>query len=756
VLEANTETITAVLELLRGLEDAYQDERGQGALGVARLLVSDGDSQRAAHLSEAEAAAGRFCEACHAAVGAIAGLTPPDAGRMLMKLREWSGQLGDFELWRMARRLCKSHTRQAARRALTAAEPGTDPGDYLLALLQVTPDDALNLAAALELAAPWLGQQALAAHCREIMEQLATASPSMQGAELADLASVAPAEYREEILRRCEHVPAGDRMRVLAGLLVADHGPLETDITEKLAPSRLSLENISALDEQSTFLANLARSGHGDLAIDYLKTSPHAAHHLAAVAEHLAFEDLMRLLGLAADIEPARQDSARAAILPFLIRAGKESPDVGVSWIPWPDAVSFARIATGCVTADDEISLPANSSLRLAAALISAGEGVISLRRCTDAIGTLPGSLAVPVLTEALACLKINDDSSDDLIDCCAGLRGKIAPIERTRLVRAAFRAIGNQLGVRAAYACLLSSATTSWLRAQLIATCGSQFMDAGFSRPELLAQIGDDRNDLVARAGLILHADSPDDELLAVMTLGLFGLKMGDPHELDVLEALPPPQQQELLEQLLADGFLDRSRLVPYVSIDVWTPSVTHLVPAMNPRQLAMVAGAIGAFRDMGGDPRSKLTAAIAVRWARLGDLGKFRSTLSQVSYTTDVTSALLGSVLHWPTEHLADWYDLVGQLDPRSDVERRAILWALARFRSGELDRTVFWTILDRWLPAGDLTRRANFDESWQVLIDLAGYAPAMAACGAPGTRSRIHRLLAPDQFTTPARRY
>ena len=216
-LAVDPETMAAVRELFSGLEGDHQDGRGQAALGVARLLVRAGDSQGAAELAEAEATAGRFCAACNAAVGAMSGLTPPAAGWMLMRIRDWSAHMADFDVWSMARRLCESQTRKAAQLTLADVEPAADPGDYLLALLRVRPDDIQDLAAALQLAAPWMSRPALASHFREIMEQLGMAHPWDQQYALADLASVAPAEYLQEILRRSEHMPAGTRMRVLAG-----------------------------------------------------------------------------------------------------------------------------------------------------------------------------------------------------------------------------------------------------------------------------------------------------------------------------------------------------------------------------------------------------------------------------------------------------------------------------------------------------------------------------------------------------------
>ena len=435
------------------------------------------------------------------------------------------------------------------------------------------------------------------------------------------------------------------------------------------------------------------------------------------MAEHLAAEDLTRLTGLVAEIGPAPGNRARAATFPFLARATQDAAHAGLSWVPWPDAVRFARIATGYAAGEDETILPRNSSLRLAAALISARDGVIPVRRCIEVIAALPASLAIPVLTEAVAWLRLDEDTAGNLIDCYGEFGVGAAPIEQIRLVRAAFRAIGSQLGLGAIYACLLGSDLDSRLRAPVIAACG---------------------------------IDDPDGQPRSVMQPDIFGLKTGKADQLDLLEALPPPQQERLLEQLLDDGFLDRSRLKPYIHIDIWTESVTDLVPSMSRDQLRIVSEAIPAFDDMGDGPRSSLTAAIAVRWARLGDFGRFRSTLQQVSRTPDVTNGLLRSVLHLPTEHLADWYDLVDRLDPEFDAEHRAILWALARFRAAELDPMASWTILDRWLPAGDQSRRTKFDESWQVLIDLGGYAPVIITCGEPGTRAQVHELLAPDQFS------
>gem|GEM_PF-5011637 len=765
VLDPHPQNVSAVLELYDLLDGQFHDERGQAALAVARLLAAGGRSQDAVALARAEAAAGRFSEACNAAAGALPGLPSRDAGRLLAAIREWSGQLSRFDLWNFAARLRGSLSREQARRALKEVEPGVDAGDYLLGLFAIPPDDIGNLAAAVQLAAPWFGQRRLSERCRELLDAaprhpVTEAAParrigperaaSIHADVLAELASVAPAGLRQEILRRSENVPVADRMRVLAGLLVTDHGGRAARILGELSPMRLPLGNIRSYDDRRAFLVDLARSGHGRLAIDYLKTARVELDAMAAIAEHLGPQDLADLVGLARRVEPALQAQARAAVFPALVRAAGQAGSGELVWGTWPDAVRLAGIGAGWVAPGDEIVLPADQSLRLAAVLVAAADGLVSSDRCLEVIAALPATLVVPVLTQALTRLPVDDDTVHDPVDYCLSASASVEPIEGIRLVRAAFQAICARMGALATFIMFVDLRDTDpWLTAQLIAACGDQLIEADIARSDLIARIAGTEHSLTARAALAQYAGNPRRELQRVAAmLDLLGLKSRNVHELSVLEALPWPQRAQVLERLVRDGFLDGSRPL-FSRANTWAASVTLLVPSMSPRQLRTVAEAVGSFKDLGGGPRSALNAAIAVRWARLADFAMFSSALDGVTNSSDVAAALTGSVLHLQPAHLPDWYHLADRLDPGFDAQSRAVLWALARFRSHELDREGSWATLDRWLAPQTATKRAKFDEPWQVLVDLVGFYPALVTCGGPDTGAQLRDLLASDQF-------
>ena len=797
-LDPRSDVVTAVLEMYEGLDGEYRDERGQAALGVARLLVAAGRGQDAAGLAENEAARGRFCEACNASAGALAGLPPPRAGRLLMAIGEWSAHLSDFDRWHFAERLCERFSRHAAQQALSEIRPDSDAGDFLIGLLRVDDDDDHNLAAAIRLAATWTSPPRLAELCREILvkdgfvdelreydemiaavrleKELAIDSqdfvravvlqqkeknlldrrPSWKGtweefegaAILADLASVAPAELGEAIFHRSRYITDGDRMRVFAGLLVADHERLAPSILAELTPDRLPFQNIRSHDDRYTFLADLARSGHGQLAVDYLKAARADPHDMEAVAPHLGYRELTDLLELASHIEPAFQGRARAAILPSLIRARPTDP-IDLTLSSWLDAVKLARIAAGWTAPGNELALPEDPWLRLAAALVAATERMLPVRRCLEIITSLPRSLVIPVLAAAAARLPLDADSADNLIEWCRALGPERKTVNGTELMHTAFRALAAQRGSRATFTGFAGWTLDPWLVTQLIVACGDQLIAAGLSRAQLLRASGS-QNGLIARAALVQHAENPDIELRQIIDIPAApAIKVHQALRLaDVLQALPPTQQPLALGMLVDDEFLDGSRPI-FARGDTWAVNLTPLVRFMSPRQLQAVNTGIKTFKEMGSGRRSELVAEIAIRWARVGNFGMFQSALTQASYSSEVVARVLtGSVMHVPAEHLTDWYKMADQgLDTGFDARRRAVLWALARFRSGDLDRDRGWMILDAWLPGEAATRRAKFGEPWQVLVDLVGYVPAIAACSGPHATSRLGDLLGPE---------
>lgn len=803
-LDPRPDVITAVRELYEGLDGEYLDERGQAALGVARLLVAAGRGQDAAGLAENEAARGRFCEACNAAAGALTSLPPPRAGRLLMAIGEWSAHLGGFERWHFAERLCARFSRHAAQQALSEIQPDSEAGDFLIGLLRV--DDDRNRAAAIRLAATWISPPRLAELCREMLdehgsfyelrehdEMIAAVRREKEsaidagdfenaaalrdkeaaalwdkekyllshgrgreeawaeleeGAILADLASVAPAKFGELIFRRTRYISDGDRMQVFAGLLVVGQERFAASILAELTPKRFPFRNIRSLDDRYTFLADLARSGHGRLALDYLKTDRADPNEMEILARHLGYQELTDLLELASHIEPALRGRARAAILPSLIRARPADP-IDLTSASWADAVKLARIGAGWPAPGNEIALPEDPSLRLAAALVAAAERMLPVRRCLGIITSLPRSLVIPVLTEAAARLPLDADSADDLVKWCLTLGSERGVVNGTELVRAAFRALAAELGSQATLARFSGLTFDPWLVAQLIVACGDQLIATGLSREQLLAQFGG-RSGLIARAALVQHADNPDADLRQIIDMPAApAAKVVQALRLaDVLDALPPAQQPLALGMLVDDEFLDGSRLI-FARGDTWAISVTQLVRFMNPRQLQTVNAGIKTFKDIGSGHRSELVAEIAIRWARLGDFAMFQTALRQAGYKSEVMArALTGSVMHVPAKHLADWYKMADQeLDPGFDARLRAVLWALARFRSEDLGRDRGWMILDAWLPGEAATRRAKFGEPWQVLVDLVGYVPAITACSGPHATSRLGDLLGPE---------
>jgi hypothetical protein len=550
------------------------------------------------------------------------------------------------------------------------------------------------------------------------------------------------------ILRRSTELNDGRRMLVLAGLLVVDDGRFTADLLHDLSPRTLPLERIHTLDDQCTFLRDLTRSGHGQLAIDYLRDHSELLglfDNLEAVAEYLEPQLLPDLLELTERLAPDEQSWGRAAILPSLMRALPQTAAIRVAGGSWVDAERLAAISMGWLTPGTDLTLPTDAALCLAAVLVATKEGHVPLGPGLQVLASLPPRLVIPVLTETVASLPIDEDTLDELVGLYQYQYGEFVPVQRTRLVHATLRAIAAQLGIEPGLD-ILNSAPDPWLRAQVIAACGDQLIDAGFKRSALLAKVDGSENKMIARAALAHRAAKPNEEVQKVgARIGPHGLSVGHAHELDVLEALSAPLRPSLLAQLLGDGYLDGSDR-PTPSEAGWASSLTNLVPSLDRRQLRIVEAAIATTRrrvsDIGTGPRSKLEAAMAIRWVRLGDFDAFHSTLDRISLEGDVADALVGTVLHLPAEHLTDWYAMTERLIPRFDARERALLWAVARSRRLEHDHT--WEILDQWLSGAGAHQHAKFDQSWQVLVDLAGYAPAITIVGGSNTAAQLRDLL------------
>ena len=64
-------------------------------------------------------------------------------------------------------------------------------------------------------------------------------------------------------------------------------------------------------------------------------------------------------------------------------------------------------------------------------------------------LASLPPRLVIPVLTETVASLPIDEDTLDELVGLYQYQYGEFVPVQRTRLVHATLRAIAAHRGVR-------------------------------------------------------------------------------------------------------------------------------------------------------------------------------------------------------------------------------------------------------------------------------------------------------------------
>jgi hypothetical protein len=731
------DTIDDVLELYYGLGGHSDEERGHAAFGVARLLVDAGRTAEAVRFAESEAAADRACEGCNAAAGALPGLPPAEAVRLLGLIRQWAGGLSGYNLWRFAERLTGFLPRQQVQPLLEQLEPGLDAGKYVVDLLDVPADDVQNLASALRVAAPWMAEQLIEEECRALLD-------SGAGVVLEDLAEIAPSALHRPILRRANRVAHGYRLRILAGLLVVGDRVLTKELLLELSPPASPLDELGSQDDVCRFLANLTRSGHGDLAIDYLETA-YRPEYLEAIVEYLEPRLLERLVVLISRVEVTEQAYARAVILPELARRGEPDALTQIARGSWADADRFAKIAMGWLPAGGGVDLPHDSRLALAGLLIAVMDGHTSLAVALPALRSLEPSLVVRALTEVLSALPIDEYTVDDLIDFCAERRSDSqAPVERTRLVRAALRAVVAQRGLARAELILLT-AESRWVQAQVVAECGEELITEGDGndRLRLLSLIGDDKNRLIARAALVPQVDRPEEELELIAAEVGPGLMQGYAYELDVLEALPERLRPVLLEQALPDGLLDGSRS-HFASIDTWAHHLARLVPALSRDQLGIVDRALSQISRMGGGPRSAAHVAIAIRWARLGDFTAFRSALERVNSGEDLTRVLASVVRHLPTEQLPDWYALTNRLKPTFEIRNRALLWSIARARRPDLSPADAWRILDHCLWQTTPDRAEHYYQPWQVLIDLAAFTKPLTTLGPSDVTAQLYKLL------------
>jgi hypothetical protein len=399
---------------------------------------------------------------------------------------------------------------------------------------------------------------------------------------------------------------------------------------------------------------------------------------------------------------------------------------------------------------ENDLLLPNDTALRLAAVIAATVEGELSLQRAVPVLASLPTGMAGLMLTEALPLLPPMDEGSvDDLLRLCKRLGGQ--PIQRTRLVRAALRAAVAVLGVDVVRP-HLALPDDPWLRDQVIASCAEELLASGIDRDQLLSSLGHPKSRLIARAALLQHSADPRDELQQIAAEISRGLSLDQPDALEVLEAIPAPLRPAVIDQTLGDGFLDGRSYDRHLG-DLWADTLKRIVPELDERQLRVVEDALDAKRRgyprIGAGPSSELRAEIAIRWVYLENFPAFRSSAESISLTEYFAEAMTRTVLHVSPEHLASWYAMTGRLKPEFDTRERAMLFALARNRWRDLDHNIIWNILDHWLHSSTSGQDVTYNAPWQVAVDLLGYGPAITTISAPQAAMHLHDLVTGRMF-------
>jgi hypothetical protein len=117
---------------------------------------------------------------------------------------------------------------------------------------------------------------------------------------------------------------------------------------------------------------------------------------------------------------------------------------------------------------------------------------------------------------------------------------------------------------------------------------------------------------------------------------------------------------------------------------------------------------------------------------------------------HTDDVARALAAAVIHVPQDRIADWFGLVEhRVTPAIWARERALIWAFAHSRWQAADHVDACEIIHQWMFRGNADKWTVFDKPWQVLLDFAGYGPALIKVGGPSTGERLCELLGSTGF-------
>jgi hypothetical protein len=726
--------------------DGEDDERGIAALGISRFLVAAARSAEATDFAESEAEAGRPGAACHAAAGALRGLPPNDAARMLSLVAQWTTELHEYDLWRFVERLGQCLSRAEA----TRLSIGRDPGLYLLELLSVPDDDVQNSAEALKTAASWMNEGILEQRCRVLLDRAHDEqaerpdSDFLKYAEsdvLAVLAGIAPPGARSRILERSGQLGHRHKLQTMAGLLLVDDGNLTPTLLRALSPQHTPLRSVGGTDEKAGALTQLAKSRHGRLAVDYIETDVAAScagweldQYVEAVVPHLELDELRRLNGIVAQFGTPTQARMLGDVSAWTIRrAGAPSVSSTPAGSMSADAGRLARLSmTGHLPSSG--ALPVHRSLRFAAALVAAQDGKLGLRDVLRELADPPPGLAAALLPDAVGLLPIDEAGIDELVDFCIP-RG-------LRIVDATLRALAAKAPDSIdRVAAELFSSDDPMLQAHILSIYGPQLIRTGIDVSEFSSGRSSDFETFMYRAALADEAD------LSALEAEFHTLSRS--RQLRVFEVLALPLRPALLKRL-GDAYItggDRE------VTELWaSKGLPVLIRFMDPRQLEVLESAIDApqQRDLSGTTLSMLHAEVAIRWARSGNFDAFRRTVSLVSRTNEIARTLAVVALDLPADQLTDWFDLLNErVQPAYWPWERVIALAFVHGRWPSTNVETAWEIVQQWISRSATTVDPIFDQPWQVLADLAGYGKALTKVGGRATGQQLCQLLVTAGF-------
>lgn len=727
-----------ILSLYRNLEGSMHDERGLAALGVSRLLVAAGRTPDASALAASEANEDRADEACHAAVGALGGLSDSQAAETFSLIREWSRSFGGSDLMGFARRLVASLTMEQAARVA----PSGNPGLFVFDVLRAPRGDPMNDAAALRIAARWMDTDAVDQRCEVLLHSVV--GKFGEDNVLIELAGIASPRLHQRLLSRAEELDDGNNFGVLAGLLCTDDGTLDAMLVSRLSPRLAPMETLT-MDDRCAALEDLARSGHGSIALTYLETAVLRAssyerdRYIEVVVRYLDIAQLEQLRDTVARY-PMADGNAMGDICGWIIRRSVDPTLTRI--VEAPPLIPAERLARFVIRPPSTEEAVSVSSLRLSgswrtvATLIGAQNGTIRVGEAlSDLADQSLSPLTVSLLPEMIGLFPLGPYDPGAVLD--------FAQSKGTRVIRAAVEAIAATNDGLETLSRILFTRGSAVLDSQILSVCALRH-DQNLSVSELMLG-ADTEDEKVMRQVAVLGLDAAD---LVTAVVEPRALRWGRRHELDILGTLPPEVRPTVIDRLLGDSFLTGSQIHSMDWETEASEGLTPLVASLDARQLTLVESGMAAHAagssGLSGTTASRLRAEVALRWAHLGEFDAFGTALNLVGRTEDVARALAATVLHVPPDRLAEWQDLVERRVPPTWLLERAVIWAFAHQRLQALDAPLAWTLVDRWVSRGPTGRWPVFDKPWQVLTDLACYTPGLATIGGPGAGQQLYDLL------------